>query len=63
MILAVKEDVGRRIGNCSQNTWHDDGIILSKAGRIALRFLFTKEEIFEGDLSKNDKRSLFQFLC
>ena len=52
MIFTVEENVGRAIVKCSQTTWHDEGIILSKAARIVRRFLFTKEEAFEGDLSE-----------
>ena len=52
VILTVEEDVGRAIVEFSQNTWHDEGIILSKPARVVRRFLFTKEETFEGDLSK-----------
>ena len=52
VILTVEEDVGRAIVEFSQNTWHDEGVILSKPARVVRRFLFTKEETFEGDLSK-----------
>ena len=45
-----KKMFGKAIVECSQNTWHDEGIILSKIARIERRFLFTKEETFEGDL-------------
>ena len=58
VILTVEEDVVRAIVECSQNTWQDEGIILSKAARIVRRFLFTKEEIFEGDLSKQRQKSV-----
>ena len=47
VLLTVEEDVGRAIVECLQNTWPDEGI-LSKAARIVPRFLFTKEETFEG---------------
>ena len=50
-------DVGRAIVECSQNTWHDEGIILLKAARIVRRFLFTKEETFEGGLSKQRQKA------
>ena len=41
---------------CSQDTWHDEGIILSKAAKIVRRFLFSKEETFDGDLSKQRQK-------
>ena len=47
----MEEDFGRAIVECSQDTWHDEGIILSKAARIVRRFLFTK-----GDLSKQRQK-------
>ena len=58
MILTVEEDVSRAIVECSQNTWHDEGVILPKAARTVRRFPFTEEETFEGKLSKRQKASL-----
>ena len=59
VILTLEEDVGKALVECSQNTWHDKGIILSKAARIVRRFLFSKEETFDGDLSiKRQKESV-----
>ena len=56
VIFTVEEDFGRAIVECSQNTWCDEGII-TKAARIVRRFLFTKEEPFEGDLSKQRQKA------
>ena len=58
MILTVEEDVSRAIVECSQNTWHDEGVISPKAARTVRRFPFTEEETFEGKLSKRQKASL-----
>ena len=63
VILTMEEDAGRAIVECSQNTWHDKAIILSKAARIVRRFLFTKEETFEGYLSKQRQETSVYFLC
>ena len=56
VILTVEEDVGAAIVKCSENTWHDEGIILYKAARIVRRILFTKEETFEEDLSEQRQK-------
>ena len=45
------------IVECSQNTWDNEGIILSKAARIVRRFLFIKEQTFEGDFSKQRQKA------
>ena len=59
VVLTLEEDVGKAVVECSQNTWHEEGIILSKAARIVRRFLFSKEETFDGDLSiKRKKKSV-----
>ena len=63
VILTMEEDVGRAIVECLQNTWHDKVIILSKAARIVRRFLFTKEETFEGYFSKQRQETSVSFLC
>ena len=55
MILTMKGDVGRAILECSQNTWHDEGIILSKAARI-LDFYLARET-FEETLSKQRQKT------
>ena len=57
VILTVEEEVDRAIVECSQNIWYDDGITLSKVAKIVRRFLFTKEETFEGDLSKQRQKA------
>ena len=56
VILTLQEDVGRALVECSQNTRQDEGIILSKAARVVRRFLFSKEEIFDGDLSPSKQK-------
>ena len=59
IMLTLEEEVGKAMVECSQNTWHDEGIILSKAARIVRRYLFSKDETFDGDLStKRQKESV-----
>ena len=57
IILTLDYEFGRALIECSQNTLKDDGIILSKAARIVYRFMFDKNEIFDGDLSKERQKS------
>ena len=56
VILTLEEDIGRALVECSQNTWHDEGIILSKAAKIVRKFLLVNEEKFDGDLSSEKQK-------
>ena len=51
-IILTRDEFGR-----AQNTLKYDGIILSKAARIVRRFMFEKNEIFDGDISKERQKS------
>ena len=47
--------VQKAIAKCLQNTWCDEGIILSKAARIVHAFLSTKEKHLKETFLKTTK--------
>ena len=56
-MLTIKDEFGKTLVQCSQNTLNDDRFILSKAARIMRRFLFEKDEVFHCDLLKEKQKS------
>lgn len=58
-MLTIKDEFGKTLVQCSQNTLNDDRFILSKAARIMRRFLFEKDEVFHCDLLKESKNHQF----
>ncbi len=52
VLLTLEEDVGHAVFEASQSSSFDEGIILCKAAKIIRKHLFSKEEVFDGDLTK-----------
>ena len=51
VIITLNGDVGRDICEASANSMLVDGVILTKAANIIRKHLFSKTEVFDGDLS------------
>ena len=51
VILTLNGDVGKAISESSANSMLVHGIILAKAANIIRKHLFSKTEVFDGDLS------------
>ena len=52
ILLTLDTEMGRALFEACQNTSTDDGIILAKAAGIIRRNLLLKEEVFNGDISR-----------
>ena len=52
ILLTLDAHVGKALFDVTQNSYKDDGIVLSRAAKIIHKHMFDKEEIFNGDLSR-----------
>ena len=52
ILLTLDAHVGKALFDVTQNSYKDDGIVLSTAAKIIHKHMFDKEEIFNGDLSR-----------
>ena len=56
ILLTLDAHVGKALFDVTRNSHKDDGIVLSRAAKIIRKHMFDKEEIFNGDLSKENQK-------
>ena len=56
VLLTLGAHVGKALFDVTQNSHKDDGIVLSRAAKIIRKHMFDKEEILNGDLSKEKQK-------
>ena len=59
VVLTLKDEIGTAVMKCSDE---DDGIILSKAAHIIRCSLLTVDEIFNGNVSREQQTNLVQLI-
>ena len=57
ILLTLDAHVGKALFDVTQNSYKDDGIVLSRAAKIIHKHMFDKEEIFNGDLSREKQNN------
>ena len=56
ILLTLDAHVGKALFDVTQNSHKDDGIVLSRPAKIIRKTMFEKEEIFNGDLSREKQK-------
>lgn len=57
VVLTIKDEFGKALVECPQNTLKDNGFILSNDARIVWAFSFAKDEVFHGVLLKEKQEA------